>query len=149
MPTVEKSTPITWTVGDVRITRISELEVHWPFAVLLPGAEDLIDDYDWLRPDFVTDDGRMRLSMHSLVVESAGMRIVVDTCVGNDKSRPGAPPFEQLSTPFLEDLTAAGFAPRPSTPWPVPTCTWITSAGTRALSAASGCPRSATLATCS
>ena len=111
MPTVEKSEPITWAVGDARITRISELEVHWPFKALLPGADELIDDYDWLRPDFVTDDGRMRLSMHSLVIESAGMRIVVDTCVGNDKSRPGAPPFEQLSTPFLEDLTAAGFAP--------------------------------------
>ena len=111
MPTVEKSEPITWAVGDARITRISELEVHWPFKALLPGADELIDDYDWLRPDFVTDDGRMRLSMHSLVIESAGMRIVVDTCVGNDKSRPGAPPFEQLSTPFLEDLTAAGFGP--------------------------------------
>ena len=111
MPTVETPEPITWTVGDVRITRVSEMEVHWPFSVLLPGADDLIDDYDWLRPDFVTDDGRMRLSMHSLVIESEGMRIVVDTCAGNDKSRPGAPPFEQLSTPFLEDLTAAGFAP--------------------------------------
>ena len=111
MPTVDKSTPITWTVGDARLTRIAELEVHWPFSVLLPGAEDVIDDYDWLRPDFVTDDGRMRLSMHAVVIESDGLRIIVDTCVGNDKSRPGAPPFEQLSTPFMEDLEAAGFAP--------------------------------------
>ena len=111
MPTVDKSTPIAWTVGDAQLTRIAELEVHWPFGILLPGAEDVIDDYDWLRPDFVTDDGRMRLSMHSVVIESAGLRIIVDTCVGNDKSRPGAPPFEQLSTPFLADLEAAGFAP--------------------------------------
>ncbi len=111
MPTVDKSTPITWTVGDARLTRIAELEVHWPFNVLLPGAEDVIDDYDWLRPDFVTDDGRMRLSMHAVVIESDGLRIIVDTCVGNDKSRPGAPPFEQLSTPFLDDFTAAGFDP--------------------------------------
>ena len=111
MPTVDKSTPIAWSVGDARLTRIAELEVHWPFGILLPGAEDVIDDYDWLRPDFVTDDGRMRLSMHSVVIESAGLRVIVDTCVGNDKSRPGAPPFEQLSTPFLGDLEAAGFAP--------------------------------------
>ena len=111
MPTVDKSTPIAWSVGDARLTCIAELEVHWPFGILLPGAEDVIDDYDWLRPDFVTDDGRMRLSMHSVVIESAGLRIIVDTCVGNDKSRPGAPPFEQLSTPFLGDLEAAGFAP--------------------------------------
>ena len=111
MPTVDKSTPITWSVGDARLTRIAELEVHWPFSILLPGADEVIDDYDWLRPDFVTDDGRMRLSMHSVVIESAGLRIIVDTCVGNDKSRPGAPPFEQLSTPFLGDLEAAGFAP--------------------------------------
>ena len=111
MPTVDKSAPISWTLGDAQITRIAELEVHWPFSILLPGADEVIDNYDWLRPDFVTDDGRMRLSMHALVIESAGMRIMVDTCVGNDKSRPGAPPFEQLSTPFLADLEAAGFSP--------------------------------------
>ncbi len=111
MPTVERSSPITWTVGDVRLTRIAELEAQWPFGILLPGAEDIIDDHDWLRPDFVTDDGLMRLSMHSVVIESLGLRIIVDTCVGNDKPRPGAPPFDQLATPFLDDLESAGFAP--------------------------------------
>jgi glyoxylase-like metal-dependent hydrolase (beta-lactamase superfamily II) len=40
------------------------------------------------------------------------LRIVVDTCVGNGKDfGPMVPTFNDLDTPFLENLTAAGFAP--------------------------------------
>jgi glyoxylase-like metal-dependent hydrolase (beta-lactamase superfamily II) len=66
----------------------------------------------WLAPRFVTPDGRLRLLIQALVVESQGRRIVVDTCVGNDKDRT-LPPLHRLSTSFLDDLKAAGF-PRES-----------------------------------
>ncbi|HCB34626.1 MAG TPA: MBL fold metallo-hydrolase [Acidimicrobiaceae bacterium] len=100
---------MTWQVGDVTVTKLTELEMHWPFHVLLPGAEDLLDGHDWLRPDFVADDGRMKLSMHALAVRTAESTIIVDTCVGNGKSRPGAPPFDNLESDFLADITAARF----------------------------------------
>ena len=45
------------------------------------------------------------------VVESDGRRIVVDTCVGNDKDRGDRGRSNQLQRPFLDDLRAAGFAP--------------------------------------
>jgi len=100
-----------WQVGDVTITKVLEMEPHWPFSAILPGAEDLIDAHDWLRPDFVTDEGRMKLSIHTLVVRSEGQTILVDTCCGNGKERPGAKPFENLETDFLDRLTAAGVNP--------------------------------------
>src|SRR5215207_2531550 len=44
------------------------------------------------------------------VVESKGRRIVVDTCVGNDKPR-AIEMWNRLRGPFLDKMSAAGFAP--------------------------------------
>ncbi|HEV7732345.1 MAG TPA: MBL fold metallo-hydrolase [Candidatus Binatia bacterium] len=51
-------------------------------------------------------------AIHALVIESQGRRIVVDTCIGNDKERT-IPPWNRLQGPFLRDLEDAGF-PRES-----------------------------------
>ena len=66
---------------------------------------------EWLRPDFITPDGVLRFSIHALVVETPSKRIIVDTCVGNDKPRGMFADWHMLQTSFLEDLTAAGFPP--------------------------------------
>ncbi|MGD9598266.1 MAG: MBL fold metallo-hydrolase [Steroidobacteraceae bacterium] len=62
----------------------------------------------WLRPHFVTDDGLLAMSIHALLVETAGLRLVVDTCVGNDKIR-SLPNLHMLSTGFLESLGSIGW----------------------------------------
>ena len=85
--------------------------MDWPFSALLPGAEELVNQHAWLRPDFVTEDGRLKLALHALVIESAEGTVMVDTCAGNAKSRPGAPPFGNLSTNFLAELATAGINP--------------------------------------
>jgi glyoxylase-like metal-dependent hydrolase (beta-lactamase superfamily II) len=99
-----------WQIGDVRITRVQELEapgLHW----LLPDAiPENLKAIPWLAPDFVDERGEALASVHALVVEAPGRRIVVDTCVGNDKERP-IPPWNLRQGPFLKDLEAAGFAP--------------------------------------
>ena len=46
------------------------------------------------------------MSIHALVVEAPGRRIIVDTCIGNDKPREMAP-WSNLQTTFLADLEAA------------------------------------------
>lgn len=103
---------LQWTVGDVRITSVAELDDGViPGEVVLPDANAAaIQDIAWLRPLFADDDGNVRLRIQALIVESEDRRIVVDTCLGNDKDR-SQPFFHQLQTPFLGDLAAAGFAP--------------------------------------
>ncbi len=101
----------TWQIGDVSVTKVTEMEKFWPFSALLPGGEDLADAHPWLKPDFLSDDGRMILSIHALVVRSEGMTIVVDTCCGNSKERPGAPAFDNLDTEFLARMSDAGVHP--------------------------------------
>ena len=98
---------LTWSIGDVRVTRIVESVVPIPPQVLFPDvtAEDLSRHASWLEPHFVDGEGNMLLSIHGLVIEAGGQRILVDTCVG-EKSVPG---FEELAGPsaFLSDLAAA------------------------------------------
>jgi glyoxylase-like metal-dependent hydrolase (beta-lactamase superfamily II) len=50
------------------------------------------------------------MSIHALVVETPERRIVVDTCLGNDKEGRRIPTWNKLQGPFLDDLAAAGFA---------------------------------------
>ncbi len=49
--------------------------------------------------------------LQSWVVEVGGLRVLIDTGAGNDKTRPGIPLFGNLRTPFLARLAAAGFTP--------------------------------------
>src|SRR5213075_3208540 len=67
----------------------------------------------WLRPHFADERGRLKMSIHALVVETPERRIVVDTCLGNDKEGRRIPTWNNLQGPFLADLAAAGY-PRES-----------------------------------
>ncbi len=98
---------LTWQIGDVRVSRIVELELAGGTFVLPDAQPEAVLPIDWLSPHFVDPDGEIVMSVHALVVESEGRRIVVDTCIGNDKERP-IPGWSQRQGPFLEDLAAAG-----------------------------------------
>ena len=104
-----------WNIGDVKITRIIESEAAWPGTWLLPDAtpERIRKEQqknDWLFPIFTDEKGKLRMSIHALVVESKGKRIIVDTCIGNDKVRSN-PAWSKLQLPFMSDLKNAGYTP--------------------------------------
>jgi glyoxylase-like metal-dependent hydrolase (beta-lactamase superfamily II) len=103
---------LQWKIGDVTVTSVAELDDGpVPGPMLLPDATaDAVLAVDWLRPHFVDAAGNLLLRIQALVVESQGRQIVVDTCLGNDKPRANEF-FNQLQTPFLSDLVAAGFPP--------------------------------------
>jgi glyoxylase-like metal-dependent hydrolase (beta-lactamase superfamily II) len=98
----------SWKIGDVRITRLQEQEPVWPGTMILPNAtaDNVKREGEWLQP-FTDENGGFRLSIHSLLVESEGRRIVVDTCVGNNKVRPGFKDWNDLRLPFLKDFEKA------------------------------------------
>lgn len=99
-----------WQVGDVRITKILELEAVGGSRFILPQAtREVVQPIRWLYPHFMDEEGRLRMSVHALVVETPDRRIVVDTCIGNDKVRDN-PNWTNLQTGFLADLEAAGYA---------------------------------------
>src|SRR5262245_27705912 len=103
-----------WKVGKVKITKVVELETIGSTRFILPlASKEEIQKLNWLIPHFATDEGRLKMSIHSLVVETGKHRIVVDTGLGNDKQGRGIPTWNNRNGPFLETLSAAGF-PRES-----------------------------------
>jgi glyoxylase-like metal-dependent hydrolase (beta-lactamase superfamily II) len=101
-----------WKVGKVKITKVVELETIGSTRFILPlASKEKIQKLPWLIPHFATEEGRLKMSIHSLVVETGKHRIVVDTGLGNDKQGRGVPTWNNRNGPFLQTLTDAGFPP--------------------------------------
>ena len=101
-----------WKVGKVKITKVVEMETIGSTRFILPAAtNDEIQKLPWLIPHFATEEGRLKMSIHSLVVETPSRRIVVDTGLGNDKQGRNVPVWNNRNTPFPEMMAAAGFEP--------------------------------------
>ena len=102
-----------WQIGSVRVTRIVEMESPITGTFLFQDAlPERVKPHAWLRPRFADENGNIVAAIHALVIEAGGRRIIVDTCVGNDKTRTN-PAWNNLQTRFLDDLAEAGF-PRQS-----------------------------------
>ncbi len=105
----------TWQFGDVRVDRVLEFEqplLGW--QQLLPAAtSEAIDrqraylEPRWMEPG----TGKLVMSFHSFLIRSHGLKILVDTCGGNDKPRPNKPRYHMQQWPYLDRLAAAGVSP--------------------------------------
>ena len=101
-----------WQIGDVSVSKIVELETTGGSRFILPQAtREAVLPISWLIPHFADENGRLKMSIHALVVEAAGRRIIVDTCLGNDKKERRIPTWNDRQGRFLADLAAAGFPP--------------------------------------
>lgn len=113
-PSAPSSTTSTaaWTVGELTVHRIDEVPLPpqtgpW----LLPAATpELVSQVPWLRPDFADGTGVLRLASHSFAFTVDGLRVVVDTGIGNGKTRAN-PAWHNMNSDYLARLGGAGFAP--------------------------------------
>lgn len=102
---------LKWKVGDTTITKLEEI-VYPEFADVLPEATpDVVKKVKWLFPHFVTPEGVLSLSIHSLIVETPGAKLIVDTCIGNGRDRNPFEEMHMLSTNYLEDMKSLGVRP--------------------------------------
>ncbi|MEP7244304.1 MAG: MBL fold metallo-hydrolase [Gammaproteobacteria bacterium] len=65
------------------------------------------ESFSHLAPRFITPDGKMVISFQAFVVQTPSRRLMVDTCIGNDRQRKYGV-FTNLRTDFLADLHAIG-----------------------------------------
>jgi glyoxylase-like metal-dependent hydrolase (beta-lactamase superfamily II) len=106
----------TWAVGDATVTRLEE---QLGFASRPP--EQYLDGFDrrllarhldWLVPHhFSPEHDRLVTSVHSWLIRTGRHTILLDSCAGNHKNRPGFSRFHQLDTPFVQRLRMAGVHP--------------------------------------
>ncbi|MFB6510241.1 MBL fold metallo-hydrolase [Streptomyces virginiae] len=101
-----------WSVGEITVHRVDEVAL--PPATgpwLLPAATpDAVAEHDWLRPDFAGPDGALHLDSHSFALVVNGLRVLVDTGIGNGKTR-ADPAWHDMRTDYLDRLADIGFTP--------------------------------------
>src|SRR5690606_12015372 len=105
---------LQWKIGDTRITQLVELVSDDGGVPVLPDATpENLADIPWLKPHFVTSDGRLILDLRLLVIETPQQTLVVDTCIGNDKAL-NWEACANMQGPFLDDLAKHGYHPESS-----------------------------------
>ncbi len=98
-----------WQIGEVLVTRIVEMEVAGGTKFILPDAtREACLPIEWMQPNFMDLEGNLIMSIHSLIIDTGNKKIIVDTCIGNDKQR-NIPSWNKLQTNFLNDLEEAGY----------------------------------------
>jgi glyoxylase-like metal-dependent hydrolase (beta-lactamase superfamily II) len=99
-------------IGDAIITRVEEVNKPvYPLSQIFAECTDeiLAEHKSWIAPHhYEAETGRIRLSVHSWLLQVGGKKILIDCCCGNNKKKPGRPFWEDLNEPYLERLAAAG-----------------------------------------
>ncbi|HUI58647.1 MAG TPA: MBL fold metallo-hydrolase [Steroidobacteraceae bacterium] len=101
--------------GKLTVRKIFEMEAAMPISMTFPQitSADLARMRRWFWSDQLSEDATkcaLPLSTHSYLLQVKGQNVLIDTCNGNGKDR--VIPFaNQLNTPYLDRLRAAGAAP--------------------------------------
>jgi glyoxylase-like metal-dependent hydrolase (beta-lactamase superfamily II) len=115
MGMIERGKLHTFSVGQARITRIEETYLPcYPLRDIFPEATDahLAEHKAWLAPNhYDPASGLIKMSVHSWLLQVDGKKILIDSCCGNNKIKPGRPWWNMLNIDYLERLAAAGARP--------------------------------------
>lgn len=109
----------TLNFGNVTVDRIQDY-----YGPLLP-LKDFYPSFDqsildanreWLEPHFLPVKGApnedmLHLSLHTFIVRSGKNTILIDTCVGNHKTRTAVPAWVGWESDYLDKLARAGVKP--------------------------------------
>src|SRR5262249_49569375 len=105
-----------FSVGKASIIRVEETYgPTYPVKEIFSACTDAIlaEHGHWLAPShYDAASGKIKLSVHSWLLEVGGQKILIDCCCGNNKVKPGRPFWNMLNTPYLERLAAAGARPQ-------------------------------------
>ena len=102
---------LQWKIGNTKITQLIEMTAAGGELEVLPDATpDNLSKLPWLKPHFVSNEDNLILNIQMLIIETPDQKMVVDTCIGNDKNL-NMPDWSNLQLPFLEDLKKLGHDP--------------------------------------
>lgn len=105
--------PNSYRVGDIAVTRVTECVIDFVPSRLFPNWDEraLAGPEDRLAPNAPNRfSERLVASVHTWILKTLQHTILVDTGIGNGKTRSSAY-FDHLDTPYLDRLAAAGVAP--------------------------------------
>ena len=102
-------------LGDVEVLRVVEIpRSTYPTSDMLPTSDAVViarHRAGWLGQFYDASTGDLGSRIQSYVVRTPDETVLIDTCVGNDKTRHEAPIWNKRQGTWLEDLRTAGVAP--------------------------------------
>lgn len=100
-------------LGNAVLTRVVETSFEPGIEMFGQTPEQAwTDNADLLVPAFLNPQTRRwRVAIQSWVIDVDGLRVLIDTGVGNGRERPAIPVLNNLDTGFLDALAAAGVSP--------------------------------------
>jgi glyoxylase-like metal-dependent hydrolase (beta-lactamase superfamily II) len=104
---------LKFSVGDLTIHRVVEQESPYvPALDLLPGLtpEVLAQNRDWMRKAGALDaEDKLVLCFQSYILRTPHHTILIDSCIGNDKPRPGRPKWNlKTDDTYMRAFKATG-----------------------------------------
>ena len=101
-------------VGNFLIDCVIDLER--PFLEAKTFFPDMTDDMlahcrHALPKTDITPEGRLQMRFQSFLLRTGRHNILIETCCGNDKHRPGREDFDHLNTDYIGALARAGIKP--------------------------------------
>ena len=104
-----------YKLGDLEIHRAieSEVPIFDTFTFFPDATREVVEaNKDWLMPRYIDPKTiEVILCIQSYVIKTSHHTILVDTCVGNHKSRPARPSWHMQNSPFIEELGSVGVHP--------------------------------------
>lgn len=102
-------------IGQVEVIRLYETTLLGETAqTWLPDFNrELVREHEhWLAPTYYDpESGRIPMPVHSWIVRTPRHTVLIDSCIGNHKHRPGLSEMHQLSTNYLQRMAALGIHP--------------------------------------
>jgi glyoxylase-like metal-dependent hydrolase (beta-lactamase superfamily II) len=101
---------LEFTLGELTVHRVIEQEAQaFDGLAFFPGLtrEILEEGRSWLQPKYFDPNGKVLLCVQSYIVRTPRHVILVDSCVGNHKSRPRHPFWNMMSSQRYETNLAA------------------------------------------
>jgi len=105
----------TLTIGAASVTRIEEQRAanfdankffaDWTPAVVQQHGSWMVNEH------YDPATNMINLSVHSWLIKVGGKTILIDGCVGNDKSRPTRPMWDRMKTKYMDNFLATGTKP--------------------------------------
>ena len=104
-----------YKLGELEIYRAieSEVPIFDTFSFFPDATKEVVEaNKDWLMPRYIDPKTiEVILCIQSYVIKTSHHTILVDTCVGNHKSRPARPSWHMQNSPFIEELAGVGVQP--------------------------------------
>ena len=81
--------------GEVSVDKVIDGIERFPVLNAFPEIDLGIfeKNMDWIQPFYEPMSKMILLSMHSFLIRTPNLNILVDTCIGNDKHRVGQGPI--------------------------------------------------------